>query len=200
MRKTGSRGSIKSLQSHAWQQSVYAFTTAKTKGKAWSYSKGESELVPLFDRGYVEANSNEGNRLRKCFERMKSFPPANVLGAPNSNIASQPHAVRTRAAAPAPNPGQISHATTPAQSRNPIFPRAETTTDSRTQTIIPSSGTDGFTQVVATRDPREGKPGLVYKVGGRWVEMGSLHQGQRNGKKTLESREKSLWVYVDDVQ
>ncbi|KIW63409.1 hypothetical protein PV04_10254 [Phialophora macrospora] len=68
----------KSLESHEWQESIYALTTSQTRAKAWLYEKGGAVgLTPLGnDEEYIEANSAAGYKLRECFERMKRSPPA----------------------------------------------------------------------------------------------------------------------------
>jgi hypothetical protein len=75
---------ITSLKDHPWQRHVYALTTAKTEAKAWTYERGDPELTALFDDSYVEANSSEGYKISKSLQKMKSLPPAEVTGDPNS--------------------------------------------------------------------------------------------------------------------
>lgn len=63
----------RSLESHSWQRYVYALTTAKTTAKAWVYERGDEELTALFEEEYIEANSNEGYKISKSFQRMKTL-------------------------------------------------------------------------------------------------------------------------------
>jgi hypothetical protein len=186
----------KSLESHPWQKHIYALTTAKTMGKAWLYQKDEDQLTPLFDDNYIEAHSSEGQKLRKCFQRMKTILPADPAGAPNSNVASHSHSVRTMAVTPA--------ATAPVS--NPIFPRTVATSPGSQATTpvisrAPSSTTEGFTHVKAMRDPQDGGKTLVYQTAdGSWKAMGMVEQSARDGRTILVSRERRVWVYVSDVR
>jgi hypothetical protein len=112
----------RNLDSHQWQETIYAFTTLGTKGKAWIYTVDHPVLLPMHDEDYIEAHSNEGHQLRTCFARMKAFPAANPAGAPNSNIGSQPHFVQAIPNATL-NPGQVLLSDPPPKHTNPLFPR-----------------------------------------------------------------------------
>ena len=72
----------KSLATHPWQRHVFALTTARTTAKAWIYERGDAELAPLFEDEYIEANSNEGYKISKSFQKMKTLIPAEVAGYP----------------------------------------------------------------------------------------------------------------------
>jgi hypothetical protein len=76
------------LKSHRWQSFIYALTTAKTTAQAWTYERGETEMQPLWDGGYVEANSSNATQLRKAFQRMKSFPPTPIARAAASHVTT----------------------------------------------------------------------------------------------------------------
>jgi hypothetical protein len=149
----------------------------------------------MHDDHYIEANSSEGIQLRKCFQKMRSFPPFNPAGAPTSNIATRPSL------------SQSQTRTTPTYVSNPIFPptqqavRQDLTQAKTTTTAIPSSVPLDFTQVKARRDPREGKQGWLYQAesGGRmsWIDMGPVQSSANDGKPVVYSERMRVWAYAD---
>ncbi|OAL36391.1 hypothetical protein AYO20_04287 [Fonsecaea nubica] len=156
----------------------------------------------LFHEHYIDANSSEGYRLRKCFDRMKGFPPLIPAEAPNSSIPSKPNSVLTLVD-PAEVPTQFPHTTAPVLSSNPLLPRVETCPDPRTQagsTLSTSSlNMDDFTEVTARRTPANPKA-LIYQTADGWKAMGPFGVGKRDGDDIFYSWEKRLWTYVKDVQ
>lgn len=198
------------LASHKWQPEIYALTTLKTKAKAWSYAAGSEELVPMHDAHYIEAHSNEGYKLSKCFERMKKFAPVAAAAAPELHVPTAPAYSRTAYGAAtqhyhpptaysstaygAPSP------TVPSSAQyvsNPIFPR-----DSRTQTAHSESldPWTGYTEVVARRDPRPGEKGLLYGVKEGWKAFGPYVLKTKENKRVFCSTDKKLWVYEENIQ
>ena len=199
----------RNLASHPWQKTIFAFTTLVTKGKAWIYDVDHRVLNPMHDEDYIEANSSEGVQLRKCFVRMKSFPPAAPAGAPNSNVGSQPHFGQITSIASL-SPGQVLASDRPQTYSNPIFPREEapvfpppeTSAISRQNhgegTRSATDGLQGFREVVVMRDPRD-QNRLLYKVEGGWKAMGTVQQGKKGDRIVVYSWEQKIWSYVDKL-
>ncbi|KIW09665.1 hypothetical protein PV08_12080 [Exophiala spinifera] len=198
------------IRSHSWQDQIYALTILRTAAKAWIYNS--EGFNPLHDDHYIEANSSEGKQLRKAFERMKSFPPAKIAGAPDLHVAARP-------TFPQPTTSSTSYA-------NPIFPRNETSNAYRQTTTTaygnpvsfgaptpqaygysPHQATtsesvkpwEGFSHVVAKKNKTPGKNGILYKAQGVWVEANDCRSGEEDGKRVIYSKEKRIWAFVDEV-
>lgn len=180
------------LDSHSWQDSIYAFTTILTMGKAWTYTRDEGVLTSMHDDDYIEANSNEGYKLSKCFARMKSFPPTPPAEAPNSSIANQPNFA-------APNPAPVLRSGHSQKQSNPIFPRSEPS-QVGPQKSTTKDVTAGLRYVEAMRDPRKSNA-CLFKVHGGWKALGRMKQGKKDdGKDIIYSSDDGIWFYVDDLR
>jgi hypothetical protein len=187
----------RSLASHRWQRHVYALTTARTKAKAWSYDRNDEELAPLFEDEYIEANSNEGYKISKCFQKMKSLIPAEVAGNPGLTRVTQ-----TSSILPGPHETPQAAATPYA-----LFPRPSTTATSQqtsTRSSVatppaPSNIKDKCREVKAKRDPKN-RQALQISTREGWKSVEGWKTYQEDQKVILYSDNANIWIYAESVE
>ncbi|OCL07913.1 hypothetical protein AOQ84DRAFT_341143 [Glonium stellatum] len=71
---------------------VFAITTIGTRARTWKYIANQLQPLSgssgLLNRGaYIDANSTAASQISDSFNHMKQFPPSQIAGTGNSNIA-----------------------------------------------------------------------------------------------------------------
>lgn len=184
----------KSLATHPWQRHVFALTTARTTAKAWIYERSDAELAPLFEDEYIEANSSEGYKISKSFQKMKALIPAEVAGNPGLTRVTQ-----TSLGLP-----EHEGAQTAAYA---LFPRTPTSapqqqTSARSTVAPPPTSPkikDKYRQVQAKRDPND-RQALKIATQTGWKTVKGWKSHTEDQKVILYSDQESVWTYVEAVE
>jgi hypothetical protein len=151
-------------------------------------------LAPLFEDEYVEANSNEGYKISKSFQKMKTLIPAEVAGNPGLTRVTQ-----TSSSLP-----EHEGAQTAAYA---LFPPTQTTgpeQQTSTRSTIAQPPTfpeikDKYRQVQAKRDPND-RQALKIATQTGWKTVGDWKSHTEDQRAILYSDQESVWTYVEAVE